>query len=114
LALCAISDTRAVGIDLERVRQVPESPAILGRWFTDLELADYERWSAIQGAELAFARLWTRKEAYLKGLGLGFNEESWIAQDPDPGQWHLLELPVRDGFAAALAVAVGAAVGARS
>ena len=56
----------------------------------------------------------TFTEAYLKGLGLGFNDEASIARDHDPGHWHLLDLPVRDGFAAALAIAVRTAVGARS
>ncbi|MDX3533892.1 4'-phosphopantetheinyl transferase superfamily protein [Streptomyces sp. MB09-01] len=53
----------------------------------------------------AFARVWARKEAYLKGIGTGLGRD--LAQDdtgaPIPG-WRLVDLPVDDEHAAALAV----------
>jgi 4'-phosphopantetheinyl transferase len=65
----------------------------------------------------AFLRLWTAKEAYLKGIGLGlcadptavtFSEAAsgWRAVD-DPGctaRWHVTEVHVGDDWVAALAL----------
>ncbi|MGW8763533.1 4'-phosphopantetheinyl transferase family protein [Streptomyces sp. NPDC055815] len=59
-----------------------------------------------QDRPAVFARLWARKEAYLKGLGTGLGRD--LAADdvrgPLPG-WHLADLAVGAGHAAAVAVA---------
>jgi 4'-phosphopantetheinyl transferase len=59
----------------------------------------------LAGRGAAFARVWARKEAYLKGIGTGLGRG--LAEDdtgaPIPG-WCLVDLPVDDGHAAALAV----------
>jgi 4'-phosphopantetheinyl transferase len=60
----------------------------------------------------AFARIWTRKEAYLKGIGAGVTGD--LARDyvgienraAGPEGWIVIEVPAPDGFAAAAAVAV--------
>ncbi|MEU4065112.1 4'-phosphopantetheinyl transferase superfamily protein [Streptomyces wedmorensis] len=52
-----------------------------------------------------FARLWARKEAYLKGLGTGLGRDA--AADDVRGDlpgWCLTDLPVGGGYAAAQAV----------
>ncbi|MGW1189195.1 4'-phosphopantetheinyl transferase superfamily protein [Streptomyces sp. NPDC002559] len=60
-----------------------------------------------EGRPTAFARLWARKEAYLKGLGTGFGRG--IAADDVRGDlpgWCVTDLPAGPGHAA---VAAGSA-----
>lgn len=67
-ALLAVARHRHVGVDLERVRPIGDIVA-LARRFLSPEEAD--RITALVGASrrTAFFRMWTRKEAYVKGLG---------------------------------------------
>ncbi|OII69364.1 hypothetical protein BJP39_00015 [Streptomyces sp. CC77] len=59
----------------------------------------------------AFARLWARKEAYLKGTGAGLAHDghrdylgTGLAAEAVPPPWSLTDLPAPEGFAAALAL----------
>lgn len=72
LILLALSDERAVGVDIERKRAVPKVTAMAARWFDDRERSDLDRILS-QGAELseAFLRVWSLKEARIKALGVG-------------------------------------------
>jgi 4'-phosphopantetheinyl transferase len=72
LALYAVARGREVGCDIEALRPELATAELAARYFSPVEqrlLADVapERWSE------AFFNCWTRKEALVKGLGLGLS-----------------------------------------
>ena len=67
LAVCALSD-QPVGVDAEAL--TPFSPEVASVCFQPRELAWIEREA---DSSLAFTRLWTRKESWLKYLGTGLS-----------------------------------------
>ena len=77
LILLAISSERAVGVDVERKRDVQRVEAMLRRWLSTEEQAAY---ASLHGAGAspseAFLRLWSLKEARLKALGVGISGAS--------------------------------------
>lgn len=102
LALCAVAQDREVGVDLERLRPVPEADHIASRWFSEDELRAYRAAiDSLPGG--AFLRVWTRREAYLKAVGLGLSDSAArVAIDPE--RWELHEVCPGEGFVGALAV----------
>jgi 4'-phosphopantetheinyl transferase len=58
-----------------------------------------------------FARLWARKEAYLKGVGTGIAvglESEYVGagdRAASPAGWTVRDVPAPDGYAAAVALA---------
>jgi 4'-phosphopantetheinyl transferase len=72
LVLLAVSANRAVGIDVERRREVERVSALVTRWLTTAEQASVtERVAAGADESDAFLRVWSLKEARLKALGVG-------------------------------------------
>lgn len=66
----AVTSTARIGIDLEHLREVPDSDDIALRLFAPGEreaIAGYES----RERSAAFLRCWTRKEAYVKACGDG-------------------------------------------
>ncbi len=70
LALYALARGREVGIDVERLRPLPEAERIAERYFAPEERAALRAVPPDDRAA-AFFRLWTRKEAYAKATGEG-------------------------------------------
>jgi 4'-phosphopantetheinyl transferase len=72
LILLAVSDDRAVGVDVERRRDVERVQALVARWLTADERDQVTRIaeSGLAVSE-AFLRVWSLKEARLKALGVG-------------------------------------------
>ena len=109
MVLIALAE-EVVGVDVEEhpaARTVAETGSALHpREHAELEALPEDARPA------AFARCWTRKEAYLKGTGTGLAEDpsltyvSTLAAPAEPPGWRLADIEVPDGYAAASALAV--------
>ncbi len=106
LALFAFADT-PVGIDVER----EPSAAVAAEVADMLHPAERAELAALPPAArpAALARCWARKEAYLKGIGIGLAEDpsvTYVGAGPEAGTmsgWLLADVPVVSGYAAACA-----------
>ncbi len=122
LALIAVSWGRELGVDLERVRPIGEADRIVASFFSPGEQIEFTA-IADDAKPQAFLRGWTRKEAILKGLGIGLaglaaHYETRFATggltpqfrpavpSPRVDEWQLWEAAPRADFVAALAVHV--------
>lgn len=74
LAVCAISASAEVGVDIEYIALNRDFSGIAKRFFSPQEIQALEDADPANARKL-FYRLWTLKEAYLKGKGFGFPEE---------------------------------------
>ncbi len=120
LSLVALTRGVPVGVDVERIRPARDHEAVARRFFSENEVAGY---FALPEEErrAAFFHIWTRKEAYIKALGVGLSaplrsftvnvspgEPARLVEDrANPshvGRWRLFDLPVGEGYRAALAV----------
>ncbi len=85
LALYAFTSSRAVGVDIELIREVPDADDLAERFFSPTEIASL-RALPLDRRSLAFLACWTRKEAFIKALGLGFScplDAFDVTIDPD-------------------------------
>lgn len=72
LALLAVGRRAPLGVDVERIREIPELEAIARQTFSDREAAAVLRASG-QQRRVRFFQCWTRKEAFVKALGGGLS-----------------------------------------
>ena len=106
LAVYAVALSQEVGVDLQQVCSTPQADHIATRFFTNEEK---EMLSKLAGnrKQLAFFRIWTRKEAYLKGKGLSLTKildksgksletESWCFRSLEPARGYVATLAVPD------------------
>jgi 4'-phosphopantetheinyl transferase len=125
IALCAITSSCPVGVDIERVRPGIDLAGIATRFFSPAENAAL--WTLPTGHQCqAFFDCWTRKESYIKALGDGLSipldrfdvshapgvPARLIADRADPSaseRWTIRQLKVGKGYAAAVAVEAEAA-----
>jgi 4'-phosphopantetheinyl transferase len=118
LALYAISRGRDIGVDVELERADVEWRELAERFFAPEEVTALIALPANEQRS-AFYRCWTRKEAYIKGLGLGMHvpldgfavtiadPAKLIHTSHDPSQskrWTIKDLRPASGYAGALAV----------
>ncbi len=69
LALVAVSKEKRIGVDIEKLRELPSMQAVLSFIFTDEERAFVESHSG-EHRSRAFFLIWNRREAAAKALGL--------------------------------------------
>jgi 4'-phosphopantetheinyl transferase len=117
-ALVAVAMQRAVGVDIETIRQIEDADDIIEQHFSAIERAAYRRLAPEQRL-IAFFTAWTRKEAYVKAVGRGLNlplDSFSVAIDPaaparlieidgDPikaAEWTLLPIKAPKGHVGAV------------
>ncbi|HLO86981.1 MAG TPA: 4'-phosphopantetheinyl transferase HetI [Nostocaceae cyanobacterium] len=112
LGLLGVS-RRAIGVDLEYMRQMSDLEALAERFFLEREVEVVRSLSSVQQQEVFF-RYWTCKEAYLKATGEGIvklehTEISLTSTTPAKllvsGDWSLLELVPGENFRGAVVFA---------
>lgn len=108
LALVAVGPV-PVGVDVEELT----APSAVDEVAGQLHPREVAELSALDPGErpAAFGRAWVRKEAYLKGLGLGLSRSlalDYVGTSADPADglpgWTLTDVSVPAGFTAALAL----------
>ncbi|MDZ4261460.1 MAG: 4'-phosphopantetheinyl transferase superfamily protein [Pseudomonadota bacterium] len=72
IALCAVARQRRIGVDVERQRDIAEWLSIAQTYFAREELDSLASLSPADEVT-RFIKLWTQKEAYIKGLGRGLS-----------------------------------------
>jgi 4'-phosphopantetheinyl transferase len=125
----AFARHREVGVDVERIRPELDIARIGRRFFAQKEVDAIDRLPAAARNE-AFFHVWSRKEAFIKGVGRGLSmplDAFVVSVDPaashvaldvadDPrekGRWSLASIRPKDGYVGALAVeSRGAILGA--
>jgi 4'-phosphopantetheinyl transferase len=120
LILYAFCVGREIGIDVEQLRAELDILSIARSYFSDAEVARLGSLPAGMRRR-GFFNAWARKEAYIKALGRGLSQplnqfEVSLApgeparllraahDDREVMRWRLLELPVGQEYAAAIAV----------
>ncbi len=108
--LCAVTRGVEVGVDIERVDRQLDHEKLAAYFFSPSERNGLHAGDALRRRRLFF-RIWTRKEAWLKGKGGGFSDPD---QDIGPahlegccthdGTWWLRSFPVARHYLATLAV----------
>jgi 4'-phosphopantetheinyl transferase len=74
LVLLAVCEQRAVGVDVERQREVPRVGEMMLRWFSEAERQECAHLTTLGATQSeAFLRVWSLKEARLKALGVGIS-----------------------------------------
>jgi 4'-phosphopantetheinyl transferase len=122
LALLAFTRAAPLGVDLERIRDMPDWEQIAHTYFPPREIARVYAAAPDQRRQ-AFFRAWTRQEALLKAAGVGLgggtvrrhpDDRDGLDGDgpggvPDTGhEFSLHTLDVAPGYAAALAAVADA------
>ena len=118
VALFAFAEDREVGVDVEHIRADFASEDIARRYFSRREVETFNT-LPVHDQTNAFFRCWTRKEAFIKVIGMGLSQPLdqfdvtlaaeqpaallWVSGD-DASRWSLFDLEVGGDYAGALAV----------
>ena len=103
VAMLAVTDGSAVGVDIERIRDLGDRY----EWLSADERRDVLRLAPRYRTADAL-KLWTRKEAYVKALGVGVTALDATLRAPlapvGKPRWTLTDLDAGPGYVASLAV----------
>lgn len=129
LSAIAVSDGRAIGVDIERVRAVPDRIRIAAATFGD-DVARHLQSVPVEQQTVLFLQLWTAAEAWVKALGLGLagvggrvpvrlagslSPTVQLGADETPaGDWRLVPLLMPSGFVGNVVVGRSPRQGAES
>ncbi|MFW2371491.1 MAG: 4'-phosphopantetheinyl transferase family protein [Gammaproteobacteria bacterium] len=112
LAILAVANSQALGIDIEFMNRKHEWKKIIHRFFTNTEQSAIFSLPETQ-QEQAFYQVWTRKEAHMKvtGEGLHLGPDQFTVtvppqaaafvenhKQPDERQWFMQDLKLPDTF----------------
>jgi 4'-phosphopantetheinyl transferase len=120
MALYAVACGRRVGIDIEYMREDFATLEIAERFFSKDEVEALKATPIAQRTK-AFFNCWSRKESYIKAIGMGVSyplDRFTVSLAPDAApellkvnadateaaRWKMYELDVAEGYAAALIV----------
>jgi 4'-phosphopantetheinyl transferase len=98
VALYAVTLDTEVGVDVERIREMDAAASIAARF---LPAAEAE---AVRADPMSFFRVWTRREAYLKCIGVGLRKIG----EAIPAGYFVADLEPAAGYAGAVVWAGGA------
>jgi len=102
LGLCAVARGRAVGVDVERVRERYGQERIAERFFSERQRRELRELPAAARPE-AFCRLWTRLEAYQKAKGESiFGAPAGGGVQDATEQWDFRDLTPAAGYVGAV------------
>lgn len=107
LAVFAFSSVE-IGIDVEKVKPLPDLLAIAKAFFSEEEYLHLENLDEAERTRVFYA-LWTKKEALLKALGLGLGKEEILKQMSQKEHrlldslWQVRELDLAAGYSCAIA-----------
>jgi 4'-phosphopantetheinyl transferase len=99
--LLGIVSGTEIGVDVEKMKPRLEFEKIADRFFSPAEVKSLEQYSPARSRR-GFFRIWTRKEAFLKGQGFGFSAPASVDHD---AAWMLRSFVVDRGYLGAVAVA---------
>jgi 4'-phosphopantetheinyl transferase len=96
LAICALVNDGNIGVDIERIRVLPDALDIARRFFSPQEIADLS--TLPEPLHLrGFFKIWTCKEAFLKATGAGLNRPlDEFTVTLNPGQRARIRLKAAD------------------
>jgi 4'-phosphopantetheinyl transferase len=123
LAVIAVVRSHRVGVDIEWAQPGAGKDGVAEQVMSESELARFRSLPASLRDE-AFIACWTRKEAYLKALGIGISDSvkrcsvSFLPgerpeilecrdEHDSPNRWSLVAFSPAEGFAGAVAVETG-------
>ena len=118
IVLIAVTNDAPIGVDVEKIRDLPDLDLIAARFFSYGEQLDLSKLSGPEKV-MAFYHCWTRKESVIKACGEGLSlpldsfqvsllpgEQVQLKHSPDLRPWFLHNIITQPGYAAAVAVPV--------